>query len=268
MERDRTDRGAPLGCWTPARPSAGPFGGGWDGRRRAPSVGGRVERAAAAEGHICRVFPERWETVAGECLGCLTQFAIDVWLSVHRPRRFRPSSSDPLQKLPESEVGRDGPLGRSGSALGGPTLAESNLAVLGAGTPRARQTSMAEHGWRSLEWGSQKPDRPRGGHTTEPPALENSRRRPGLNREDEIRANSVPRHRLFADSPDRRHQARERRPARHPTSVRLVVSEGPRPIRLDVPWVPRRDPNPDYSWRPRLGHRQAVTEPDSVTDSG
>ena len=26
--------------------------------------------------------------------------------------------------------------------------------------------------------------------------------------------------------------------------------------------------NPDYSWRPRLGHRQAVTEPDSVTDSG
>ena len=31
---------------------------------------------------------------------------------------------------------------------------------------------------------------------------------------------------------------------------------------------PRRDPNPDYSWRPRLGHRQAVTEPDSVTDSG
>ena len=28
------------------------------------------------------------------------------------------------------------------------------------------------------------------------------------------------------------------------------------------------DANPDYSWRPRLGHRQAVTEPDSVTDSG
>ena len=26
--------------------------------------------------------------------------------------------------------------------------------------------------------------------------------------------------------------------------------------------------NPDYSWRPRLGHRKAVTEPDSVTDSG
>ena len=30
----------------------------------------------------------------------------------------------------------------------------------------------------------------------------------------------------------------------------------------------RVNPNPDYSWRPRLGHRQAVTEPDSVTDSG
>ena len=51
----------------------------------------------------CKCFPERWETVAGECLGCLMQFAIDVWLSVHRPRRCRPSSSDPLQKLPESE---------------------------------------------------------------------------------------------------------------------------------------------------------------------
>ncbi len=30
--------------------------------------------------HLPPVFPERRETVAGECLGCLTQFAIDVRL--------------------------------------------------------------------------------------------------------------------------------------------------------------------------------------------
>ena len=30
--------------------------------------------------HLPAMFPERRETVAGECLGCLTQFAIDVRL--------------------------------------------------------------------------------------------------------------------------------------------------------------------------------------------
>ena len=30
--------------------------------------------------HLPAVFPERRETVPGECLGCLTQFAVDVRL--------------------------------------------------------------------------------------------------------------------------------------------------------------------------------------------
>ena len=30
--------------------------------------------------HLPAAFPERRETVAGQCLGCLTQFAIDVRL--------------------------------------------------------------------------------------------------------------------------------------------------------------------------------------------
>ena len=30
--------------------------------------------------HLPASFPERRETVAGECLGCLTQFAVDVRL--------------------------------------------------------------------------------------------------------------------------------------------------------------------------------------------
>ena len=33
-------------------------------------------------------------------------------------------------------------------------------------------------------------------------------------------------------------------------------------------WYAADHKGPDYSWRPRLGHRKAVTEPDSVTDSG
>ena len=47
-------------------------GVGGDGRCRAPGGGGEVEHAAAS--------PERRETVAGECLGCQTQLAIDLRL--------------------------------------------------------------------------------------------------------------------------------------------------------------------------------------------
>ncbi len=58
--------------------------------------------------HLPAVYPERRETVAGECLGCPTQFAIDVWLplpavwpdcgadvgtSRDRPRRAGPRST-------------------------------------------------------------------------------------------------------------------------------------------------------------------------------
>ncbi len=152
MERDRTDRGGPLGCWTLAMSSAGPFGGGWNGPRRAPGVGGRVERAAAAGGHIClQVFPGTVGDGGGRMPG-LPDAVRHRRVAVRPPTTSLPSvfqRSTP--EAPGVRAGRDGPLGRPGSALGGPTPAESNLAALGAGTLRARQTSMAEHGWHSLE---------------------------------------------------------------------------------------------------------------------
>ena len=39
-----------------------------------------VESARAAGAHLPTPFPERRDTAKGECLGCLTQFAIDVRL--------------------------------------------------------------------------------------------------------------------------------------------------------------------------------------------
>ena len=53
--------------------------GGRDGRRGAHG-GGDVSGQRLLGVHLPAVFPERRETVAGECLGCLTQFAIDARL--------------------------------------------------------------------------------------------------------------------------------------------------------------------------------------------
>ena len=47
---------------------------------RAPGGGGAVSARRLLGAHLPAVYPERWETVAGECLGCRTQFAIDVRL--------------------------------------------------------------------------------------------------------------------------------------------------------------------------------------------
>ena len=44
--------------------------------------------------HLPAASPERWETVAGECLGCLTQFAIDVRLPL--PARCPDCGADVL----------------------------------------------------------------------------------------------------------------------------------------------------------------------------
>ena len=52
---------------------------GGDGRRRAPG-GGDVSSRRLLGAHLPASFPERRETVAGECLGCQTQFAVDVRL--------------------------------------------------------------------------------------------------------------------------------------------------------------------------------------------
>ena len=48
-----------------------------DGRRRAPG-GGDVSSRRLLGAHLPAAYPERRETVAGECLGCMTQFAVDV----------------------------------------------------------------------------------------------------------------------------------------------------------------------------------------------
>ena len=53
--------------------------GGRDGRRGAHG-GGDVSGQRLLGVHLPAVFPERRETVAGECLGCLTRFAIDARL--------------------------------------------------------------------------------------------------------------------------------------------------------------------------------------------
>ena len=78
--RHRADRGGPLGAGLRRCPRLAAVGGG-DGRGSALGGGGGALSARRLLGaHLPAVFPERRETVAGECLGCLTQFAIDVRL--------------------------------------------------------------------------------------------------------------------------------------------------------------------------------------------
>ena len=77
MERDRADRGGPPGAGRWRRSQLAGVGGGGDGRRRAPG-GGDVSSRRLLGAHLPASFPERPETVAGECLGCQTQFAVDA----------------------------------------------------------------------------------------------------------------------------------------------------------------------------------------------
>ena len=101
MERHRADLGGPLGAGRRRRPRLAEVGVG-DGRRRAPSGGDvssrRLLGAQAAS-------PERRETVAGECLGCMTQFAIDVRLPL--PARCPDCGADVLAR-----ANIEGPQGR------------------------------------------------------------------------------------------------------------------------------------------------------------
>ena len=75
---DLADRGGSLGAGRRRRSPLAGVGGG-DGRRRAPN-GGDVSSRRLLNAHLPMSFPERRETVAGECLGCQTQFAVDVRL--------------------------------------------------------------------------------------------------------------------------------------------------------------------------------------------
>ncbi len=99
-QRSRWDVIAPIrrrtaGRWRPATSSAGV-------RRRArtgrtPSGGGELSARRLLGTHLPAASPERRETVAGECLGCGAQFAVDVRLPLPavlsglRRRRARPS---------------------------------------------------------------------------------------------------------------------------------------------------------------------------------
>ena len=78
MERPRADLGGPLVAGRRRCPRLAGVGGG-DGRLRGPG-GGDVSGQRLLGAHLPVVHPERRETMAGECLGCLTQFAIDVRL--------------------------------------------------------------------------------------------------------------------------------------------------------------------------------------------
>ena len=73
-----------------------------------------LESAAAAAGvvlgaHLPALFPERRETVAGECLGCQTQFAVDVRLPL--PAAYPDCGADLLARV---DVEGSGP-GQTGS---------------------------------------------------------------------------------------------------------------------------------------------------------
>ena len=64
--------------WSVVAPiEADPLGAGR--QRRAPG-GGDVSSRWLLGAHLPASFPERRETVAGECLGCQMQFAVDVRL--------------------------------------------------------------------------------------------------------------------------------------------------------------------------------------------
>ena len=54
--------------------------GGCDGRRRTLGGGGELNARRLLGAHLPAASPERRETVAGQCPGCLTQFSIDVRL--------------------------------------------------------------------------------------------------------------------------------------------------------------------------------------------
>ena len=83
----RADRVGPLGARRWRRRALAKVGVG-DGRRRALGGGGVSSRRLLGA-HLPAASPERRETVAGgRCLGCRTQFAIDV--SGLRGRRARP----------------------------------------------------------------------------------------------------------------------------------------------------------------------------------
>ena len=64
--------------WPPAQQRLAPSGGGH--RRRRTSGGGDVSTRPLLGVHLPTAPPERRETVAGECLGCRAQFAVDVRL--------------------------------------------------------------------------------------------------------------------------------------------------------------------------------------------
>lgn len=72
-------RGGPLGAGGRRRPRPSGVGGG-HGRGRRPGGGGELSARRLLGAHLPAAFPERRETVSGECLGCWAQFAIDVRL--------------------------------------------------------------------------------------------------------------------------------------------------------------------------------------------
>ena len=81
MERHRADRDGSLDVGRQRRPRMARVSSGGDGQRRAPDGGGalNVRRLLGGASAVGRL-RNGGETVAGECLGCQTQFAIDVRL--------------------------------------------------------------------------------------------------------------------------------------------------------------------------------------------
>ena len=74
------NRGGRLGAGRRRRhPRLAGVGGG-HGRGRASGGGGALSARRLLRAHLPAAYPERRETVAGACLGCQTQFAVDVRL--------------------------------------------------------------------------------------------------------------------------------------------------------------------------------------------
>ena len=90
------------------RAGSGATGGG-DDTRGAPD-GGDVSSRRLLGAHLPAAYPERRETVAGECLDCLAQFAIDVRLPL--PATF--GTAGPTCSLARTSVGRSTRCGSGG----------------------------------------------------------------------------------------------------------------------------------------------------------
>ena len=112
-----SDRSGPLGAGTGEVLGWPQSTAGTDEVVRFGGGGGTLSARRLLGAHLPAVFPERRETVAGQCLGCLTQFAIDVRLPL--PATCLDCEADVLAPARTSRLKRSPGCGSTRCGSGG-----------------------------------------------------------------------------------------------------------------------------------------------------